>query len=196
MRTAHLLVGFTCVASLVWIVRPDPAPSDVGLPGKDPVATRSVPVGAQEVTVSRHTDGDTLHVVAVDRGAAVATGVDTTVRLLEIDAPESVDPRTPPQCFGGGASRRLAELLPVGSHAWVLPDRELLDPFGRTLLYLWNDDGTFVNMAMVREGMAKAVLYEPNDAYIDLLRQAERRARKAHAGLWRACDHFGAPARR
>ncbi|WP_185736328.1 thermonuclease family protein [Nocardioides sp. LS1] len=132
--------------------------------------------------------------MALAPGSTLSVGVDTTVRLLEIDTPESVDPNSPLQCFAKRASDRLAHLLPLGSHAWALPDRDLLDPYDRALLYLWTADGTFVNLAMVKEGQAKAVLYEPNDLHIQEMRRAERSARLSKRGLWGACDYFGQPA--
>jgi micrococcal nuclease len=145
-----------------------------------------VPADAQQVRVSLHTDGDTVRVVPT--GAGVLTrDVELKVRLLEIDAPESVAPGTPVECFALAASKRLARLLPIGSTAWAQPDRDRLDPYDRTLLYLWNDDGTFVNLAMVRDGYATAVLYPPNDLHIDELRAAEALAREAGRGLWGRC---------
>ena len=175
--------------------RPSSGSSGAGPSEREDKGSRvgSVPRGAQEVTIAKHTDGDTLHVVALANGTALAVGVDTTVRLLEIDTPESVDPNSPEQCFAERASKRLAQLLPVGSHAWVLPDQDLLDPYDRTLLYMWSDSGTFVNLTMVEEGQAQAVLYEPNDRFIGEMRAAERRARNAAVGLWGACDYFGQP---
>ena len=68
------------------------------------------------------------------------------------------------------------------------------DPYDRALLYVWNDEGVFVNLELVRSGAARAVLYEPNDRYIDQMRRAEADARDAGRGLWGACDEFGEPA--
>lgn len=157
---------------------------------------RSIPNGAQPAVVTSITDGDTLHVRAVRAGRVLRTIDDFTVRLLEIDTPETVDPSQAPDCYGAAATRALARLAPVGSTVWVLPDQDLLDPYGRTLLYLWSVRGgraRFVNLEMVRGGWAKAVLYEPNDRYIDAMRAAEHRARALDRGLWEACPFFGAP---
>ncbi|MDP3890967.1 thermonuclease family protein [Nocardioides sp.] len=148
---------------------------------------RGVPAGAEAVTITAHVDGDTVRVMAAADGAALRGGVETRVRLLEIDAPESVRPDHRVECFGEEASAALAELLPRGSTAWVVPDQELEDRFGRTLLYLWNDAGVFVNERMILDGHATAVLFEPNDRYIDTMRAAEASARSAGAGLWGTC---------
>lgn len=153
----------------------------------------SVPPGARLARVSDHVDGDTLRLMAERTSAALRGGETTTVRLLEIDTPESVAPGSPIECFAHRSNEALARMLPLGARVWFAADRDLLDPYDRTLLYLWTRDGRFVNLAMVRRGYARAVLYEPNDAYIGLMRRAEEVAQKAERGLWGACRFFGQP---
>jgi micrococcal nuclease len=201
-------IGFAalCLALLLdaaWVISllddDDATPNAAPQAGSDTPASKEASLGADEppsgvpaaavpVRVLRHTDGDTLHVVPAAASGALVAGADTTVRLLEIDTPESVDPNNPVECFSRRASSRLQELLPLGTRAWAVEDAEALDPFDRTLLYLWNADGQFVNEAMIEEGFAKAVLFEPNDLYIREMRAAERRARVADRGLWGVCD--------
>lgn len=154
-----------------------------------------VPAGAAEAVVVDHVDGDTIKVRSIGRSRYLTSGDVTTVRLLEIDTPESVDPNEPVQCYARRADHALSRLLPLGARVWVEPDHDLLDQYGRTLLYLWTTRGTFVNLALVRHGFARAVLYEPNDQHIGLMRAAERRARAVDRGLWGACRYFGQPAR-
>ena len=150
-----------------------PAPAPAGLP---------VPAGAQEATVVRLVDGDTVQLRG--RGAGPLRAEPTRVRLLLIDTPE-VHPE--PECFGGEASDRAAELLPDGSTVHVLADREPRDRFGRALLHVWNADGVHVGQALVREGLAEVLFLRPNDRYLDQLETAEREARRASRGLWSAC---------
>lgn len=155
-----------------------------------------MPTGAQSATVVSITDGDTLHVRATRPGPVLGATRELTVRLLEIDTPETLDPSQPVACFGPAATEALTRLAPPGSAVWVLADEELIDPYDRTLLYVWSVRGgrsTFVNLALVRNGYARAVLYEPNDRYIGLMRRAEAQARTAGRGLWGACPSFGAP---
>lgn len=158
------------------------------------LAEADVPDDARPARVIRHVDGDTLE---LEGSAATRPWFfgRTTVRLLEIDTPESVAPGTPVQCYAERATKALAELAPVGSQVWVLKDEELLDPYGRTLLYLWNEHGQFVNLELVLVGVARAVLFEPNDRFIAEMRRAESDAQRANRGLWEACARFGAPAR-
>lgn len=152
-----------------------------------------VPRSAQLVRVVDHVDGDTLKVSVPVSGATLQRTAELTVRLLEIDTPESVDPSEPVQCFARPASAALTRLLPIGSKAWAVRDRQLLDPYNRELLYIWTGDGTFVNLDLVKRGYARAVLYEPNDAFIGVMRQAQKEAKSSKLGLWSHCDYFGAP---
>jgi micrococcal nuclease len=138
-------------------------------------------------TVVRLVDGDTLIVRRATGVPGVLRAGETRVRLLEIDTPESVTPGVPVECYGREATRELAQLTPPGSVVRVVPDRQLLDIYGRTLLYVWNARGQFVNLELVRSGAAEAVLYEPNDRYIDVMDRAEAQARRAGAGRWSRC---------
>lgn len=160
--------------------------ASVDLVAPDDVRRTGVPHGAETARVVRHVDGDTLRVTPSGRSEILPDG-ETSVRLLEIDTPEVDGYGGAGECYGDEASEALATLLPVGDPVHVLPDRELLDRYDRTLLYLWTDDGVFVNEELVRLGYARAVLYEPNDRYIDRMRAAEEEARGADRGLWGAC---------
>lgn len=116
-------------------------------------------------------------------------GREETVRLLGVDAPESVHPSVPVQCFGPEASTRLNELLPPGTRVEVAQDEEPRDRYGRLLLFVTrSDDGTFVNLALVDEGLADAVSYAPNTALVGRFNAARNRARAAGLGLWGTCD--------
>jgi micrococcal nuclease len=162
---------------------------DGGVPGGVGVPRRAV-----RVTVVRLVDGDTLIVRSAVAVRGVLAAGETRVRLLEVDTPESVEPGAPVECFAHRATEELARLAPPGSEVSVTPDLDLLDPYGRTLLYVWNARGGFVNLQLVRSGAAESVLYEPNDRYIDVMRRAEAGARASGVGLWGRCDYFGQPA--
>lgn len=127
--------------------------------------------------VTRVVDGDTFE--ARLRGDVV------DIRLIGIDAPESVHPAEPVECFGREASafteRRLTR------EAVVLEfDVERLDPFGRTLAYAWTGERLF-NEDIVRKGYATVATYPPNVAHVERLVEAERKARRDGLGLWGEC---------
>lgn len=111
------------------------------------------------------------------------------VRLLGIDAPESVARNVPRQCFGPEAAAALATALPPGTAVEVRRDVEARDHYGRLLLYLHRrDDALFVNLWLVEAGFADAVSYEPNTAHESDLDAARGTARAEGRGLWGHCD--------
>ena len=131
--------------------------------------------------VERVIDGDTIDVRL--------GGVVERVRLIGVDAPESVARNVPVQCFGAEASAALSELLPAGTVVEIERDVEARDRYGRLLLYVHRaDDGVFVNGWLIDSGLAEAVSYEPNVANETDLRGARQRAVRELVGLWAVCD--------
>lgn len=169
------------VSVIVYLASPEQ------VPGTHPLSS-SVPEGAEPARVVSHVDGDTIRLTGSDvlDGSDLLDG-ETSVRLLEIDTPELARDGAPAECFAEEASRALRAMLPAGATVWVEPDRDLLDPYGRTLLYLWTERGDFVNLELVRQGYARSVLFEPNDEYIHQIREAESEARTDSRGMWGRC---------
>ena len=134
--------------------------------------------GAAEVV--RVVDGDTI---VVDIG-----GLEESVRLLGVDTPESVDPRSPVECFGEEASRHTRALLPPGTDVQLVRDVEARDRYSRLLAYVYRaDDGAFVNLQLVRDGFASVLTFPPNVAHAEDLTAAAAQARTEGLGLWSAC---------
>ena len=130
-------------------------------------------------------DGDTLDVVFAVDGRAVVE----RIRLIGIDTPETKKPGTPIECYGPEASRRLADLVPVGTFVDVVRDTETRDDYGRLLAYVYRaEDRTLVNEVLVREGFARTLFIPPNTALEAKFRRAERSARTERRGLWSACS--------
>ena len=136
--------------------------------------------------------GDSVVVVeAIDGGTIEVVFGSTTerVRLLGIDAPESVHPSVPVQCFGPEASSALARLLPPGTEIEVFRDEQLRDHFGRLLLYVYrSNDSLNINRYLVEHGLAAATFYEPNLHFRSEITGAEQRAKSQQVGLWGSCD--------
>jgi micrococcal nuclease len=118
----------------------------------------------------------------VDGDTVVLDG-NEKVRLIGINTPETVDPRRKVEFFGKEASARTKALL-TGKSVKVEYDVERKDRYGRTLAYLFLEDGTFVNLSLVEDGYASAYRYPPNVRYADRFREAERGAREERRGLW------------
>ena len=135
------------------------------------------PGSREEATVTRVVDGDTIHVLL--------GGADTTIRFIGVDTPETVAPGQPIECYGPEASHFTTARL-TGGVVELEFDRDLIDPYERTLAYVWLD-GRLFNETLVRRGFAEAKAYPPNVAQQDELDAAESRARADHRGVWRAC---------
>ena len=122
--------------------------------------------------VVRVVDGDTLLLDRKER-----------VRLIGVDTPETVDPRRPVQRFGKEASaftKRMVE----GKKVRLEYDQDRTDRFGRTLAYVYLEDGTFLNAEIVRQGYGHAYTRFPFK-YLEEFRGYEREAREAQRGLWK-----------
>jgi micrococcal nuclease len=141
--------------------------------------------GAQETinaSVIRVIDGDTIEVQP-------ASGAPTTVRLLGIDAPESVAPGTQVECGSEDAAAYLTELL-LRLPDVVLttdPSQDRIDRFGRLLAYV--DAGTTdVALAMIRAGHADVLVFEGRPfARLPTYEDAQAEASTAERGAWGAC---------
>ena len=142
------------------------------------------PSGAVSMTVEYVHDGDTLFLRTDQPNELVATTDDVKVRLLGIDTPEVGDRA---ECFGDQATEQLRALLPEGSLTWVTADQDPTDQYGRSLFYLWTEDGRFVNYELVAGGAAESLMIAPNDAHYPLLRAAEDAAAAAGTGMWGSC---------
>lgn len=142
------------------------------------------PSEAVSMTVEHVHDGDTLFLRTNRPNALVATTDSVKVRLLGIDTPEVGDRA---ECFGDQATAQLRTLLPDGSRTWITADQDPVDQYGRSLFYLWTEDGRFVNYELVAGGAAESLMIAPNDAHYPLLRATEDAAAAAGAGMWGVC---------
>lgn len=122
-------------------------------------------------------DGDTF-VVAMD-------GKNTTVRLIGIDTPETVDPRRTVQCFGREASAKAKELLSGTSvRLETDPSQGELDKYGRLLAYAFLGSGVNVAEYLIIEGYGHEYTYNLPYEYQADFKAAEQKAREEKRGLW------------
>jgi micrococcal nuclease len=128
------------------------------------------------VSVIRVIDGDTIQVKFPD-------GNIEKVRLIGINAPETVDPRKPVECFGKEASKRLKQLI-EGKIVKIEKDPigDTIDKYGRLLRYVYLGNRN-INAEMIKEGYAYTYTEYP---FLKLteFKQYENDARNRKLGLW------------
>lgn len=124
-------------------------------------------------------DGDTLHVDV--------NGADEKVRLIGINTPETVDPRTQVQCFGKEASNRMKDLA-AGKLVRLEYDdsQNVRDVYNRLLAYVYLEDGQMLNRKMIAEGYAYEYTYLTPYKYQKEFRDIQNIARISGRGLWSA----------
>lgn len=128
-------------------------------------------------TVKKVSDGDTFW---IDNG----TEKGEKVRMTGIDTPEShKSERKDVQFFGKEAEEYSRKLL-LGKKVRLEYDVTPKDKYGRTLAYVYLEDGTFVNAHLIENGYAKAFTFPPNVRYADEFVQLEQQARAQNKGLW------------
>lgn len=116
-------------------------------------------------TVVQVIDGDTIVLDGLER-----------VRLIGVDAPEKGDPLEP-------VATEFTKKLALAKRVRLELDRDPTDDYGRTLAYVYLEDGTMLNLEIVRQGMSSVYDKYPF-RHVTKFRSAEREARKHRNGLW------------
>ena len=148
-----------------------------GLLGRDEDERLDASLGGRVVRVI---DGDTIR-VRLD-----APHESRTIRYIGVDAPESVAPDEPVECFGEAASDFNKRLV-AGKRVRLELGRERRDRYGRLLAYVRVEGGPLVEDALLRRGYARTLTIAPNDDRAPHFRALERRAQAQEVGLWGAC---------
>lgn len=116
------------------------------------------------------------------------------VRYIGIDTPET--------------EHRDQAAEPMGDQAWsvnrhlvdgwrlrLVYDREKKDRYGRTLAFVYREDGLFVNAELLKRGCAFLLYRFPNTSKTDMLLSAQREAMGQGRGIWAWVDKAHKPSR-
>jgi endonuclease YncB( thermonuclease family) len=126
---------------------------------------------------------DLFQVTEVVDGDTIKVSLIGTLRLIGIDTPETRDPRKPVQCFGREASNKAKELL-GGKRVYLEYDpAQKTDKYGRTLAYVYREDGLFYNAEMIKQGYAHSYVQFPHPR-LDEFNTYQREARDNGLGFW------------
>jgi micrococcal nuclease len=133
--------------------------------------------------VTKVIDGDTI---VLENGGKV--------RYLGIDTPELHHPKKEVECFAYQAYEKNKELV-LGKKVFLQKDISEKDKYGRLLRYVFldekmsTDEGSFVNLYLVKNGFAYAATFPPNVKYTDLFLKAQKEAYQKNLGLWQKCQN-------
>lgn len=139
--------------------------------------------------VSRVVDGDTIEVVFSEDSLSLNTNLKPVekVRLIGVNAPESVDPRRPVECMGKESSQYLKSIL-EGTKVILSSDytQSQRDKYGRLLRYVFipENNNTFVNQKIIEDGYAYEYTYKNTYMYQKDFKQSQKIAKSKKVGLW------------
>jgi len=122
--------------------------------------------------------------IRVVDGDTIVLDGNEKVRLIGVDTPETKDPRKPVQYFEKEAYEFTKKLV-RGKRVRLEFDQNKTDKYGRTLAYVYLEDGTFLNAEIIKQGYGFAYTNFPF-RYLGEFRQYEREAREGERGLWAA----------
>lgn len=137
--------------------------------------------------------GEVVRVIDGDTLVALVAGEETTIRLLNVDTPETKHPDLPVQCLGPEATDFLAERLPAGTEIELEYDQERLDRYDRTLAGVY-ESGSLINAEIAAAGLGVPVLFEPNDRFLSEIEEAAATAESEGVGLFAASTACTVPA--
>jgi micrococcal nuclease len=133
--------------------------------------------------VAKVIDGDTI---VLENGEKV--------RYLGINTPELHHPKKEVECFAYQAYEKNKELV-LGKKVFLQKDISEKDKYDRLLRYVFldekmsTDEGSFVNLYLVKNGFAYAATFPPDVKYTDLFLKAQKEAYQKNLGLWQKCQN-------
>lgn len=126
----------------------------------------------REVTVRRTVDGDTFETTNREK-----------IRFIGINCPEYQPQNNKVDPYGKEAADFLKKIL-TRKKVFLESDVEPRDKYTRTLAYVYDENGRFINQLLVEEGYARAKAYPPNLKHQNLFKEAEATAQEQQKGLW------------
>lgn len=164
MRNVLLIILFFALAS-------------INLDCSSKSGKRNTSSTAEYLEVTKVVDGDTFW---ADNGSN--KGV--KIRLIGVDAPESRKVFKKEVGYYGKEAKDYLKQMITGKKVRLISDVDLLDQYGRTLSYVYLEDGTFVNAELIKNGYAMIMTVPPNVKHSETFFKLQREARESNKGLW------------
>ena len=147
----------------------------------------TVSVPTESLTAGTLTRADLIRVVDGDTFVVNIDDVETKIRLIGVDTPESVAPSdySKENTEEGLAVSAIVEArLTSEPYLYVEYDVERIDKYDRTLVYLYFSDGVMVQDWLLKNGYARIATVAPNIKYAEHFTALERVARENKEGFW------------
>lgn len=150
-------------------------------------SNNTAPQLAVPVSVTKVTDGDTIHVTL--------NGKDESVRLIGVNSPELSHPqqKIEEQPYGTQALEYTRKAL-LNQQVYLELDVGERDRYGRVLAYVWLKQpkdssvkevrGKMFNARLLLDGYAQVMTVSPNVKYAGVFKSLEGEARANKKGLW------------
>jgi micrococcal nuclease len=118
-------------------------------------------------------------------GDTIKTAKSGKIRLIGINTPEVKSPYTEEQPGGKEATIKIRGILANSEKVCLIHDEigDQTDKYGRSLDYVFTEDGTDINAEMVRTGFARWYSRFPYERKLEF-KEYQNSAKKAGIGLW------------
>lgn len=182
-----MVVGIIATAN-VWLAKvftPDFKIPDTEVEEMSDFVRNKIPATNTAEEESVYEEGVVVAVLDGDTIEVVINGNVKRVRYIGIDTPEKVGDKNVPECFAAEATQK-NEALVLGQIVHLIKDVSEVDRYERLLRYVYVGED-FINLRLVAEGYARAVMYPPDVAMSDELKKAEAVAQNTEIGLWSVC---------
>jgi micrococcal nuclease len=131
------------------------------------------------------TPDDQVRVRHVHDGDSLVLADGRRLRVIGINAPELGRDGTADEPFAIAARDALRrELFRSGQVVGLRYGEQRQDHYGRTLAHVFDSDGRNLGAALLRQGLAMAIIIPPDLWGLDCYPAVEREARAAGRGLW------------
>jgi len=124
-------------------------------------------------------------VLSGDKMIVFLNGESKTVRVIGVDAPDRVGPKTKAQCFNKEAWQRAKKIV-EGSYVTLIEDvtQGDKDKDGNLLRNVVMQDGRVFGTMMIRDGYAKAINAKKPSFYQKTFMKNQKDAQAKKRGLW------------
>jgi micrococcal nuclease len=138
-------------------------------------------------------DGDTIEIIKNNINANINTDNAETnssklekVRLIGVDTPETNDKRQEVKCFADKATVFTKSFFADNKNLYLELDNTQgeYDKYGRKLAYVFNQDGSMLNKALIQDGFAYEYTFDKPYKYQKLFKFHMKNAEDKKLGLW------------